>query len=38
VCGKDGRVPREITTWAVRKAGVAEWLVNAVMAMCEGAQ
>ena len=27
------RVPREVTRWALRKAGVEEWLVSAVMAM-----
>jgi len=35
------RVPREVTRWALRKAGLAgvdEWLVKAVMAMYEGAQ
>ena len=32
------RVPREVTRWALRKAGVDEWLVKAVMAMYEGAQ
>jgi len=32
------RVPREVTRRALRKAGVEEWLVNAVMAMYEGAQ
>ena len=32
------RVPREVTRWALRKAGVEEWLVKAVMAMYEGAQ
>ena len=32
------RVPREVTRWALRKAGVNEWLVKAVMAMYEGAQ
>jgi len=32
------RVPREVTRWALRKAGVEVWLVNAVMAMYEGAQ
>jgi len=32
------RVPREVTRWALRKAGVEERLVNAVMAMYEGAQ
>ena len=31
-------VPRQVTRWALRKAGVDEWLVNAVMAMYEGAQ
>jgi len=31
-------VPTEITRWVLRKAGVEEWLVNAVMAMYEGAQ
>ena len=32
------RVPREVTNRALRKAGVDEWLVKAVMAMFEGAQ
>jgi len=32
------RVPREVTRWALRKAGVEEWLVKVVMAMYEGAQ
>jgi len=32
------RVPREVTRLALRKAGVEEWLVNAVMAMYEGAE
>ena len=32
------RVPREVTRWALRKAGVKEWLVNAVMTMYAGAQ
>jgi len=32
------RVPREVTRWVLRKAGVDEWLVKAVMAMYEGAQ
>ena len=32
------RVPREVTRWALRKAGVDEWLTKAVMAMYEGAQ
>jgi len=27
------RVPREVTRWALRKAGVEEWLVKAVMVM-----
>jgi len=29
---------REVTRWALRKAGVDEWLVKAVMARYEGAQ
>jgi len=32
------RAPREVTRWALRKAGVEEWLVKAIMAMYEGAQ
>jgi hypothetical protein len=28
---------REVTRWALRKSGVEEWLVSAVMAMYEGA-
>ena len=32
------RVPREVTRWALRKAGMDEWLVKAVMVMYEGAQ
>ena len=32
------RVPREVTRWALRKTGVDEWLVKAVMAMYECAQ
>ena len=28
----------EVTRWALRKAGVDEWLVKAVMVMYEGAQ
>ena len=32
------RVPREVTRWALRKAGVEEWLVKAVMVMYESAQ
>ena len=31
------RVLREVTKWALRKAGVQKWLVNAVMVMYEGA-
>jgi len=31
-------VPREVTRWALGKAGVDEWLVKRVMAMYEGAQ
>ena len=31
-------VPREVTRWVLRKPGVDEWLVKAVMAMYEGAQ
>jgi len=27
------RVPREVISWAVRKLGVEEWLVSAVMSM-----
>jgi hypothetical protein len=30
------RVPREVTRWAMRKLGVAEWMVSAVMALYEG--
>jgi len=32
------RVSREVTRCPIRKAGVEEWLVNAVMVMYEGAQ
>jgi hypothetical protein len=32
------RVPRDVTRWALRKSGVEEWLVSAVMAMYEGAK
>ena len=32
------RVPREVTRWAMRKLGVAEWMVAAVMALYEGAR
>ena len=31
-------VPREVIRWALRKAGVEEWLMNAVMAMYKGTQ
>jgi len=32
------RVPREVMRWAVRKLGVEEWLVLAVMSMYTGAK
>ena len=32
------RVPREVVRWALRKAGVEDWLVETVMAMYEGAE
>ena len=32
------RVPREVVKWALRKSGVEEWLVQAVMAMYERAR
>jgi len=32
------RVPREVITWAMRKLGVEEWLVSAVMSMYTGAK
>jgi len=32
------RVPREVIRWAVRKLGVEEWLVSAVMSMYTGAK
>ena len=32
------RVPREVVGWALRKLGVEEWLVKAVMTMCEKAR
>jgi len=32
------RVRREVTRWALRKAGVEEWLDKAIMVMYEGAQ
>ena len=33
-----GRVPREVITWAMRKLGVEEWLVSAVMSVYTGAK
>ena len=30
------RVPREVISWAMRKLGVEEWLVSAVMSMYIG--
>ena len=32
------RVPREVIRWAMRKLGVEEWLVSAVMSMYIGAK
>jgi len=32
------RVPREVISWAVRKLGVEEWLVSAVLSMYTGAK
>ena len=32
------RVPREVIRWAMRKLGVEEWLVSAVMSMYSGAK
>ncbi|MBJ3201398.1 hypothetical protein JGB54_23260, partial [Salmonella enterica subsp. enterica serovar Agona] len=32
------RVPREVVKWALRKSGVDEWIVRAVMAMYANAQ
>jgi len=32
------RVPREVMRWAVRKLGVEEWLVLAVMSVYTGAK
>jgi len=32
------RVPREVIRWAMRKLGVEEWLVLAVMSMHTGAK
>jgi len=31
------RVPRKVISWAMRKLGVEEWLVSAVMSMYTGA-
>ena len=31
-------MPREVISWAVRKLGVEEWLVSAVMSMYSGAK
>jgi len=32
------RVPREVISWAMRKMGVEQWLVSAVMSMYSGAK
>jgi len=32
------RVPTEVISWAMRKLGVEEWLVSAVMSMYTGAK
>jgi len=32
------KVPREVISWAMRKLGVQEWLVSAVMSMYSGAK
>jgi len=32
------RVPREVINWAIRKRGVEEWLVSAVMSTYAGAK
>ena len=32
------RVPREVISWAMRKLGVEEWLVSAVLSMYTGAK
>ena len=32
------RIPREVIRWAMRKLGVEEWLVSAVMSMYKGAK
>ena len=31
-------MPREVISWAMRKLGVEEWLVSAVMSMYTGAK
>ena len=33
-----GRVPREVISWAMRKMGVEEWLVSAVMSLYSDAK
>ena len=32
------RVTRAVINWAMRKLGVEEWLVSAVMSMCTGSK
>ena len=32
------RVPRDVVRWALREAGVEEWLVDMVICMYEGAK
>ena len=32
------RDPRQEISWAMRKLGVEEWLVSAMMSMCTGAK
>jgi len=32
------RVPREVISWAMRKLGVEEWLVSAMLSMYTGAK
>ena len=32
------RVPREVISWAMRKLGVEEWALSAVMSMYTGAK
>jgi len=32
------RIPREVIRWAMRKLGVEEWLVSAIMTMYTGAK